>query len=312
MKLGTITSRRSLMEREKAMETARNPGISKFGDCLVSMNMKNDKVLTSNIRKINSEIRRMQLQVNHKMKYFVKNSTVLNHDPIILVQRPPSPEVVKRAYTMMTADIENGYPVLEDEDKPGYMRRLRSKARTPSTLTTIDAFTIKQRKKKNVWEGAVEEKSGPEFKSTVRPYAKLTNREKSDLKKGYEFHKPKIEVSGQTDVGDSANTDKTRPKTKTKSITEGQDVDSDFEDEITPFVTQMASVRNKKKAKKENTLCEVNVTKTPIMAIEDANTPVDVLLSDERSVRFKKPLTLSAPRTKRSHGTRAKATKITT
>ncbi|KAL4229040.1 hypothetical protein ACF0H5_012077 [Mactra antiquata] len=306
MKLGTITSRRSLMEREKAMEAARNPGVSKFGDCLVSINLKNDKVLTSNIRKINSEIKRMQLQVNHKMKHFLKKSTVLNHDPIILVERPPSPEVVKRAFTMMSADPETGYPELGDENKPSYMRQLRSKARTPSTLTTIDAFTVKQRKKKNVWEGALDDKAAPEFRGTVRPFAKLTRREKSDLKKGYEFHKPKLEV-GQD--GQEANTSNKTKQKKTKSPKELFSDDSDFENEITPFITQMANVRNRKKERKEHTIAEINVhTRTPDMVIQDLTSPIDQLTND-RSVRFKSPLPLSAPKGKR--GNRPKATKIT-
>ena len=294
MRLGTITSRRSLMEREKAMEAARNPGVSKFGDCLVNINLKNDKTLNSNLRKINSEIKRMQLQVNHKMKYFVKRSNVLNHDPIILVERPPSPEVKKRAQLMKEYNGEDDVP--GDENKPGYMKQIRSKARTPSTLTTIDAFTVKQRKKKNVWEGAIEEKSGPQFESTVRPFAKLTNRERSDLQKGYEFHKPKLENSSSSNIEPESR--KTSPHRKKIS---NESDDSDLDDEITPFITQMASVRTKGRERKEKTVAEISLRpKTPLLGKRVTGSPSNNTLSVDRKVRFTSPA-LSAPRTRNTN-----------
>ncbi|XP_060556166.1 uncharacterized protein LOC132716825 isoform X2 [Ruditapes philippinarum] len=302
MRLGTITSRRSLMEREKAMEAARNPGVSKFGDCLVNINLKDDKTLNSNLRKINSEIRRMQLQFNHKMKYFVKRSNVLNHDPIILVERPPSPEVKKRAHLMEEYTGEDDVP--GDENKPGYMKQIRSKARTPSTLTTIDAFTVKQRKKKNVWEDAVEEKSRPEFESTVRPFAKLTSRERSDLQKGYEFHKPKLENSGNSEPG-SREASPHRKKISTVSD------DSDFEDEITPFITQMAEVRNKGRDRKEKTVAEISLrAKTPLFEKRAAGSQSNKTLTVERMVRFKSPV-MSAPKARNANRKlKTKATEI--
>lgn len=300
MRLGTITSRRALIERERAMETARNPGVSKFGDCLVSINLKDDRVLTSNLRKINSEIRRMQLQINHKMKYFVKNSTVLNHDPLILVERPPSPEVVKRPQIMSHYDGEEDVP--GDENKPGYMRQIRSKARTPSTLTTIDAFTVKQRKKKNVWEGVADEKSGPEFQSTVRPYVKLTSREKSDLQKGYEFHKPKLENSGHSDSEEINTSKHPTSKKKVKEISTDESDDSDFENEVTPFITQMAKVRRKAKDRKEKTIAEISLRpRTPVHGSNKSRSPVNQTVSVERAVRFKSPVIMSAPKERRAH-----------
>lgn len=256
MKLGTITSRRVIIEREKAMEGARNPGFSKFGDCLVSINSKNDTVLTSNLKKINSEIRRMQLQINHKMKYFIKNSAVLNHDPIILVERPPSPGVVKRADIMMNYVGDEDVP--GDENKPRYMRQIRSKARTPSTLTTIDAFTVKQKKKQNIWEGAVGEPSERQFQSTVRPYTKLTRREKSDLQKGYEFHKPKLENSGLSNAdGSDMNKSHAHKKRVTEAVSDEHGAYY-IDDEMTPFITQMASARAKLHDGKQKTVPEIS------------------------------------------------------
>lgn len=294
MRLGVNTSRRGMMERAKAMEGARNPGVSKFGDCLVSINSKSDKMLSSNIKKINSEIRRMELQMNQKIKHFVKTSGVLNYDPIILVNRPPSPEVVKRAATMTHYGAGNDYPEPEDEaQKPGYMKQIRSKARTPSTLTTIDAFVVKSRKKKNVWDGVLEDKEPKEFLSTVRPYAKLTNREKTDLQKGYEFHKPKLDNENHIAETDDSRKIKKSGTKKGKAKTTDNADDSDS-DEMTPFITQMASVRKKKDGiRKEKTLAEIKVV-SPILAITEANNPTN----QDRSVRFNSPVALSEPGSK--------------
>lgn len=300
MKLAGITSRRVLIERERAMEAARNPGVSKFGDCLFNANQKSDKLLKSNLRKISSEIRRMELQINQKMKYFVKTSNVLNHDPIILVERPPSPEVKKRAQAMKYYEGENDVP--GDENKPGYMKQLRTKARTPSTLTTIDAFTVKQRKKKNVWD--LNEKSGPDFQSTVRPCAKLTRREVSDLQKGYEFHKPKIETSSASGLSDTEEqgTPKTKRKKKqVKEVSTDESGESDIDDEMTPFITQMAKIRSKSQERKEKTLPEFAVSSS------HTDSPVTEAESGGKVVRFMSPVIMSAPR-QRTHGRKLKTT----
>lgn len=302
MRLGTITSRRVMIEMEKAMEGARNPGFSKFGDCLVSINSKDDKLLTSNLKKINSEIRRMQLQINHKMKYFVKNSAVLNHDPIILVERPASPGVVKRAEVMMQYVGDEDVP--GDTDKPGYMRQIRSKARTPSTLTTIDAFTVKQKKKRNVWEGVVEEPSERQFQSTVRPYIKLTRREKSDLQKGYEFHKPKLENSGLSDAeGSDMNSSHSHKKRVTQTVSDDNGAYY-IDDEMTPFITQMASLRDRIHDGKQKTVPEISLR--PI-GLKEPGGHADQVVPVERMVRF-----MSAPKDRRiNRKLKTKETKIT-
>ncbi|XP_052805695.1 uncharacterized protein LOC128235037 isoform X2 [Mya arenaria] len=301
MRMGTMTSRRALMERERAMDAARNPGVSRFGDCLVSVNSKSDKMLNSHLRKINSEIRRMEAQINNKMKCFVKNSSVLNHDPIILVERPASPDVVRKAFSMKSEKDVHGYPTTVDEEKPSYMRQLRSRARTPSTLTTIDAFTVKPRRKKNVWEDAADAK--PEFQSTVRPYAKLTQREVSELQKGYEFHKPKLESAAQSDIDEQSHKSLPLPKKRGKDV---HTDDSDEEDIGTPFITQMALMRKgKSQDRQEHTLAEINIHHRSSEMISDdgrARKESEHGSRAEKSVRFKAPV-LSAP-TKRGGATK--------
>ena len=308
MRLGTITSRRALMEREKAMDAARNPGVSKFGDCLVNINSKSDRVLNTSIRKINSEIRRMEIRINQKMKHFVKNSTVLNHDPMILVERPPSPDIVKRAKTLAEYDGSSEFPV-EDPNKPNYMQQLRSKTRTPSTLTTIDAFVVKNSKKKNVWEGAVTEKEPPQFLSTVRPYAKLTRREISDLQKGYEFHKPRLE--NEAVVSDNEREKKSAKRPAKQS---GESGESDLDEEISPFITQMADVRKKRTTpRKEHTIAEIHMksTKSPLFALENSQSPVQLETEHDKTVRFSSPVVLSEPGSRKpKRKLKTKATKV--
>ena len=296
MRIGMITSRRALIEREKAMEAARNPGVSKFGDCLLTSKAKTDKMLVSNIRKINSEIRRMQLQVNQKMKLFVKNSAVLNHDPLILVERPPSPEVVKKAHVMRNyADLDTHfYPEFDEEreNRPSYMRQLRSKAKTPSTLTTIDAFTVKSRRKKNVWEGAVDEKEPPTFKSTVRPFAKLTRREISDLQRGYEFHKPKLENSYIPDIPFQSPALPSPPVHRKYDREPKEDADESDNEDMMTFITEMVDAKRNKETRRHSP----NITDkhTPNLKHVSKSPGENKLASIDKQLRFRTPTRTSS------------------
>lgn len=129
---------------------------------------------------------------------------------------------------------------IPDEYKPHYMRQLRSKVRTPSTLMTIDAFTVKSKKKRNLWNETMDEKDGPEFQSTVRPYAKLSEKEKTDLQIGWSYHKPRLQAAEDQE----AKSEKSMTPKSGKSKTQESDVETDEEGEfVTPFVTQMVKVR---------------------------------------------------------------------
>lgn len=267
MDLGGYTSRRSMLEREKAVDCARNPGASKFGHSLAEINSKKDKSLVRELRKIEHEIKSMSLQMNQRKKTFVKSCHVLNYDPIILVERPPSPEMRKKALAMsMGLDEEEYNEHFENEKVPHYMHQLRSKQKTPSTLRTIDAFTIKNKKKKNIWEDAVEQNDAPVFHSTVRPCYQLTKREQSDLQMGWALHKPRLTPDSevQREGLEDYRKSKTPPRSitpKSRSSTDDhqanaksikvvgdvnlpKDFQGDSEDEFTPFITQMAKVRN--------------------------------------------------------------------
>ncbi|KAJ8313355.1 hypothetical protein KUTeg_009141 [Tegillarca granosa] len=200
----------------------------------------------------------MENQLNQEKKLFVKSCTVLNHDPIILVERPPSPENIRKVAKIAMSYDEDESAILE-RDKPRYMRQLRHKVRTPSLLTTIDAFTVKTKKKRNIWDNVLDEMKPMQFQSTVRPYSKLTERERTDLEAGWSFHKPRLEAAEDLDEEQKAlvcvqkkkkgkHAKSAQPKmTVEKIIQKGQDsgADSDTDtDELTPFITQMAKIRS--------------------------------------------------------------------
>ncbi|OWF46835.1 uncharacterized protein LOC110455182 isoform X2 [Mizuhopecten yessoensis] len=237
VKLINVSSRRMMLERERAVDGARNPAFSKLGSTLLDTYTKPDQSLTKQYRHINSQIRRMEATMRLKKKQFVQTSQVLNYDPIILVERPPSPVNVKMARAKIMAEKMNE-EFIADEYKPHYMRQLRTKARTPSTLMTIDAFTVKSKKKRNIWNKTMDEKDPPEFQSTVRPYSKLTEKEKTDLQIGWSYHKPRLEAEeDQEPKRENTMT----PKAKRTQESEGE---TDNEEEfLTPFITQMATVR---------------------------------------------------------------------
>ncbi|XP_076470271.1 uncharacterized protein LOC143300461 isoform X2 [Babylonia areolata] len=190
--VGRERSRGSELDIQRAVLAARNPKESKFGECLINVHTKQDPILKLRLGKISTEMKRMEFKMQQVKQHFVKTSSCLNHEPLLLVERPPSPQVRRRAQVMEVCGEDP-----QDLIKPGYMRPLRSRCRTPSTLTTIDAFTLKTRKKRNVWEEAMDDKEPPQFRSTVRPSAKLTRHERAALQIGWDAHKPRVDVTAK-------------------------------------------------------------------------------------------------------------------
>ncbi|XP_062594654.1 uncharacterized protein LOC134256074 [Saccostrea cucullata] len=283
-----FTSRRSMLEREKAVDGARNPGASKFGHSLAEINSKKDKSLVRELRKIECEFKSLNLQMNQQKKTFVKSCHVLNYDPIILVERPPSPQMKKKALAMSMGLDEDEYNEhFENGKVPHYMHQLRSKQRTPSTLNTIDAFTVTNKKKKNIWEDAVDQNEAPVFHSTVRPCLQLTKREQTDLQMGWALHKPRLTPDSeiQREGLEDYRKSKTPPRsitpksrvstaenqTNAKSIKEVRDVNAtrnthvDSDDEFTPFITQMAKVRNHSSRPRESENVPKGYKRDPIV-----------------------------------------------
>lgn len=87
--------------------------------------------------------------------------------------------------------FENEQGANHDSPKlPGYMRPLRTGRRTPSSLITIEAFTLETKKKRNIWEEALTEKEEPRFKSSTMPAIRLSEQEVAQLQLGHMLHKP--------------------------------------------------------------------------------------------------------------------------
>lgn len=88
------------------------------------------------------------MHLEQQRKLFLKNHEL--PEPTILVDRPPSPEMMRHAL----------FPELYDDDAyyfdpslpPHYMKPLNSQTKGPSTLHTMDMYKVKTKKKVNVWE----------------------------------------------------------------------------------------------------------------------------------------------------------------
>ena len=175
------------MERRKALEHARNPGLSKYGHCIVSVNTRLNNLLAVNLQKLNAEFKRLELQAIQQKKQFVKTCGLLNHEPLLIVRRPPS------AITTQTKESRGL------SRKPGYMNPIKSKIARPSSLKTIDVFTAEPAKKKNLWELPNEE-SVLRFTSAVRPCAALSVKEYEELKIDYTSMKQSLSIDTSLEV----------------------------------------------------------------------------------------------------------------
>lgn len=58
-----ISTRGTELDKQRAVMTARNPKDSKFGECLLNVNTKQDPVLKSRLGKITAEMKRMEFRV---------------------------------------------------------------------------------------------------------------------------------------------------------------------------------------------------------------------------------------------------------
>ena len=167
------------MERNKALSHARNPGLSKYGQCLVRVNTRLNNQLKTNLAKINADFKRMDMQTKRKKNFFIKTSGLLNHEPILLVQRPKS------------EPIADTTPTKIGNRELGFMKPRSSNIVRPSSHKTIDIYTVQPTKKKNLWENLSEDKA-VKFTSLVRPCAKLSQTEIENLRDEYSATKPAL------------------------------------------------------------------------------------------------------------------------
>uniref|UniRef100_A0A0B6ZJH7 Uncharacterized protein n=1 Tax=Arion vulgaris TaxID=1028688 RepID=A0A0B6ZJH7_9EUPU len=168
-------------DKVKAVSAARNSLDSKMGECLVNNRIRQDPNLGSNLARINREERRMSRTHQQARKTFMKRSKTITHEPLILVERSPSDHTIyfSEPHTQPTRS-----------KLPGYMKPVRGCTKTPSVIPTIEAFTMETRKKRNLWEGVLNEKVITKFKSATLPSIRLSEHEISLLKFGHMLHKP--------------------------------------------------------------------------------------------------------------------------
>ncbi|KAH9490252.1 hypothetical protein Btru_035045 [Bulinus truncatus] len=177
------TNRINPKDKEKAIATARNVIDSKMGECLLNVHSREDPALKPSLTHLGREQIRRDHGLQQTKLRFLRQSQCLNREPMILVERAPTFHAVTRATFMTSYGFDP-----EAAHLPSYMRPLQSRSRTPSTLTTIEAFTAENKKKKNIWDEALEET--PKFKSIAKPSARLTDEEVEQLRAGRQLHKP--------------------------------------------------------------------------------------------------------------------------
>ena len=190
---GKVTARQAILDRERAVATARNPALSKYGSSLMAIGLKRNQNWSKQSEHLDYQMKRIDLEMRQKKKYFVKNCRVLNYDPIILVERTSSMVEDKSLSNYQNNDGNGDITNYENGKLSQDMMQLCSTSTLPTVQqTTTDAFTIQSKKKKNVWEECHEDLESIQFKSMVHPFKRLTTREQHSLQKGWSFHKPRL------------------------------------------------------------------------------------------------------------------------
>lgn len=183
---GKVSEQQAIKEREKAVKSAKYPAFSKYGNVLMAMSLRKNQAQTKKLAYLDLQMKRTEIETNHKKRFFLKRCQVLNHDPIIVVERPPS-------YTVLSKTSNNG-DFFGKSSLPHYMTQLNCKMKIPSTLTTTEVFIVKSKIKRNIWdetkEGVINDSKT--FQSTVLPTDRLSHREQSSLQMAFSFHKPRV------------------------------------------------------------------------------------------------------------------------
>lgn len=185
---GKVSEQQAVKEREKAVKAARYPAFSKYGNSLMAMSLRKNQALTRKLAYLDLQMKQTEIETNCKKRFFLKTCQVLNHDPIIVVERSPSHVVLNKL---------NSYNNGDDVGKgclPNYMTQLDFKIKIPSMFTTTEAFIVRSKKKRNIWDETKEQvvKESKTFRSTLRPTARLSRKEQISLQTGFSFHKPRV------------------------------------------------------------------------------------------------------------------------
>lgn len=185
-----LKTRKEAMERQRAIDTARNVLSSRTGLVVMGENKFPERTLQLLIRRIEGEAKKQQTRIENDKKLFKKDRLIYNFEPTIVVERQPPPlQPLLPPSGDGGGGDGSGYPA---DEPPGYMRPRRNArgAGTPSNLPSIDAFTVRAKKKVNLWEGRTHDESYVTFRSILMSSPPLSHLEKMDLEKGWKIHRP--------------------------------------------------------------------------------------------------------------------------
>lgn len=163
-----------------------------FREVFMHTNVKEERMLCTAISQIEREQRRRAAHSLQKQREFLL-SRQSKPEPIIIVERPPAYKHLQKAYFIQYGLEEE---LNEQERTPRYMRQLKSRRKLPSTLTTLDAYTVRASKKANLWEPKVATEEGvARFSCHVPPSVPLSKEERVELDRGWHFHRPKSPIA---------------------------------------------------------------------------------------------------------------------
>ncbi len=178
------------MEKERALATARNPMMSKYGSMLIRRGTQEERLLSSSVQTLERQMRKHGTSIDMEKKLFIEKHS--SREPLIIVERSPPEDVVRRFNRRKYREEGKTDTYAEDKAKgrlPRYMRPIQSRESTLDMRPTLDVFRVRTKKKVNLWEEADLERHGPTFQSTARPSWPLTLEEIDDLKKGRDLHR---------------------------------------------------------------------------------------------------------------------------
>lgn len=194
-----LSSKCQMMDKAKALKTARSPSCSKYGNALLTNNVQEGRILSSEVARLERQHKRQQMHLDQAQKRFLQRQNQ-RPGPTLILERPPSPEQVKR-FLYCTKET----PYTHSTSEPSYMNNVKSKVKVPLMQPTIDAFVVKVKKKRNVWEEAMIEKQPAMFASTVQPCWPLTPAEQAELRVCLECHeRPRSSIPGKAPAKNSA------------------------------------------------------------------------------------------------------------
>ena len=267
-------SRRSKLELEHAMMTARQMKESHLGEVLLKDNVAEQRLLCGHLTKLNRELRRHEAHFKQQRSKFLKHTSDLP-DPILIVERSPTIDQLQKAMNTSDEDMTSG--------GHGYMRPTQRRVRSSPVIPTIDAYSVKPRRKQNIWEEAMAATEKHNFHSTVIPSEPLTKEEKKELQRGFVLHQKPGSLARGLDMSLPGTPKRGREGRRAKLILPDtmQAILTEDQQETTssPFITQLQLSDNEEphqsreggspSLNEQNVTCSKTVAFDPVIKCED-------------------------------------------